>query len=113
MVLWPLWVLNKTRCTARHVLYCATPFRWSCPAFIALLATVLAIGKAFWGRNGAERELGHPAQSPRFAAAPRRAEVGTACDRVARIRCHSIAPEEIYEILRVLLVREDSAEPRL
>lgn len=43
----------------------------------------------------------------------RRAEVGTACDRVARIRCHSIAPEEIYEILRVLLVREDLAEPQL
>lgn len=109
MVLWPLWVLNKTRC--RFVL------RDTFPMVVSCVYRSPRNGPGDWkgllGQKCAERELGHPAQSPRFAAAPRRAEVGTACDRVARIRCHSIAPEEIDEILRVLLVREDSAEPRL
>jgi hypothetical protein len=40
-------------------------------------------------------------------------KLGTGCDRVARIECRVRASAEIYEILRVLLVREDSVKPRL
>ena len=40
-------------------------------------------------------------------------KLGTACDRVARIDATPERPRKYIEILRVLLVSEDSAEPRL
>ena len=104
MVFWPLWVLNKTR-TARHVLYCAIPFRWSSLRLSLSSQRSSRLGRPF----GAEmvpsagwviRRKVRGSWRPRAER-----ELGTARHRVARIDATPERPRKYMRFCGYLLVR--------